>query len=211
MKTDDLVRALVADSQPTRPMATALVGMAMIGAVMVVSAVFLGLVGPRDGLAAALAQPVVAAKSALPLLTCLLALPATVAMMRPERLPRLPRALILPFVLAAGLWGMAFFTVPEELRFAEASRFALTECIGLIISLSLPALALALLLLRRGASASPALAGGLAGLTVGSGTATGYSLFCTQDNPLFYVTWYGVAILAVTGIAALIGKRMLRW
>lgn len=211
MKTDDLIRVLAADAQPPRRLRPGLAGLAVIGAVVVVSAVFLVMAGPRAGLISALGQPVIAAKSALPLMLFLLALPVTVGMMRPERLPRLPRALILPAVLAAGLWAMAFASLPGDLRFADVSRFALTECLGLIIGLSLPALVPAFMVLRRGAPASPLLAGGMAGLTVGAGIAAGYSLFCTQDNPLFYVTWYGVAILSVTIFAALVGRRLLRW
>ncbi|MEZ5754936.1 MAG: DUF1109 domain-containing protein [Paracoccaceae bacterium] len=211
MKTDDLIRALAADSQPPRPFRAGLAAMALIAAVLGVSVVFLGMAGPRAGLMSALGQPMIAAKSALPLMLFLLALPVTVEMMRPERLPRLPRALILPIALAVVLWVTAFATLPEDLRFADVSRFALTECLGLIIGLSLPSLGLAFMVLRRGAPASPLLAGAMAGVTIGSGTAAGYSLFCTQDNPLFYVTWYGVAILAVTILAAIIGSRALRW
>jgi hypothetical protein len=51
----------------------------------------------------------------------------------------------------------------------------------------------------------------LAGLAVAAGAATGYSLFCVQDNPLFFVTWYGAAIVIVAGLCALAGGRVLRW
>ena len=74
----------------------------------------------------------------------------------------------------------------------------------------LPA-ALALRWLSRGATTSPRLSGAFAGLAVAAGAATGYSLFCVQDNPLFFVTWYGAAIVIVAGLCALAGARVLRW
>jgi hypothetical protein len=51
----------------------------------------------------------------------------------------------------------------------------------------------------------------MAGLGVAGGIAAGYSLFCVMDNPLFYVTWYGVAIAAVTALGGLAGGWLLRW
>jgi len=65
--------------------------------------------------------------------------------------------------------------------------------------------------MRRGASAAPMRAGAMAGLGVAGGIAAGYSLFCVMDNPLFYVTWYGVAIAAVTALGGLAGGWLLRW
>jgi hypothetical protein len=47
------------------------------------------------------------------------------------------------------------------------------------------------------------LAGGLA--------AALYALQCTDDSPLFIVTWYSLAIAAVTLIGTLAGRRLLRW
>jgi hypothetical protein len=65
--------------------------------------------------------------------------------------------------------------------------------------------------LRRGATTAPRLAGALAGLA-GSGLAAAiYTLHCTENSPLFYVTWYGLGIVVVTLVSAAIGKRYLRW
>ena len=66
-------------------------------------------------------------------------------------------------------------------------------------------------LAARGAPTRPALTGTLAGLVVGSGAAAGYSFFCLQDNPLFYVTWYGTAIALTMIAGAWLGARRLRW
>jgi hypothetical protein len=82
---------------------------------------------------------------------------------------------------------------------------------GLILLLSALPATLALRWLSRGATTSPRISGALAGLAVAAGAATGYSLFCVQDNPLFFVTWYGAAIVIVAGLCALAGGRVLRW
>jgi hypothetical protein len=51
----------------------------------------------------------------------------------------------------------------------------------------------------------------LAGLAGGGLGAAVYALHCIEDNPMFFVTWYGVAIAGVTVVSALIGSRILRW
>jgi hypothetical protein len=64
---------------------------------------------------------------------------------------------------------------------------------------------------RRGATTAPALAGFVAGLA-GSGLAAAiYTLHCTEDSPLFYVTWYGLAISTIAAVSAALGSRLLRW
>ncbi len=57
----------------------------------------------------------------------------------------------------------------------------------------------------------PALSGALAGLAGGGLGAAVYAMHCTEDSPLFWVTWYGTAIVVVTVASTLIGSRVLRW
>ncbi|MBA4351590.1 MAG: DUF1109 domain-containing protein [Rhodobacter sp.] len=212
MKTEDLIGILAADSVPPpmlRPKRIA-------GLVLVVMAVavtlFLWSFGIRDSVAQAMMQPQVAAKTLLPLALCAIALPFALVQMRPgaAQVVRL-RWLAVPLGVAAGLWLWAFVTLPPEARFVEVSPFSLTECLGLISGLSLLPLGVLLLMMRRGASAAPMRAGAMAGLGVAGGIAAGYSLFCVMDNPLFYVTWYGVAIAAITALGAVAGGWLLRW
>jgi hypothetical protein len=65
--------------------------------------------------------------------------------------------------------------------------------------------------LRSGATTAPGLAGWVAGVAGGGFAAMIYALHCTEDSPLFYVTWYGLAIIGVTVASVLIGRRILRW
>jgi hypothetical protein len=77
--------------------------------------------------------------------------------------------------------------------------------------ISLPLLAAALLGLRHGAPARPAVAGAVAGLVSAGLAATLYAAHCTDDSPLFVATWYTIATALVTAIGALAGSRMLRF
>ena len=56
--------------------------------------------------------------------------------------------------------------------------------------LSLPLLAGALIGLRHGAPARPAVAGAIAGMLSAGLAATLYASHCTDDSPLFVATWY---------------------
>lgn len=211
MKTDDLIGLLAADTVPPAPLRPGRIGAMTMACIVVVAGLFLALAGMREGLAIVMQRPEVVAKTGLPLILFLLVLPWALHQLRPEA--GSPRWVFLlpPLVMAGGLWLWAFATLPPELRFAEVMMSAITECLGLIVLLSLLPLGVLLSLMRQGASAAPMRAGALAGLAVGCGIAAGYSLFCTKDNPIFYVTWYGVAVLLVTGIGALAGRRLLRW
>lgn len=211
MKTDDLIGLLAADAAPQAPLRPVRIAGVVLAAILAVAGLFLMLAGVRDGLAAALQQPAVLAKTALPLVLAGLAFPMALAQLRPDA--GRPRwwGLLPPAMAAAGLWLWGFSVLPPAERFADVSGFAVTECLGLIVTLSILPLAVLIAKMRRGASVAPARAGALAGLAVACGITTGYSLFCTQDNPVFYVTWYGLAILLVTVLGAVLGLRFLRW
>ncbi len=211
MKTDDLIARLSAE-----PAAPALDQVRLSGLILLSIAVpvalFLGVKGVRPDLALAWANPVVPFKTFLPLVVCLLSASLALRLSRPEAtLGRLPLAFILPGGIALALWIGTFLLRAPEARFAEVGPEELAECLGIIPLLSIVPTIASLRLLRRGASTSPGVSAMLAGLTSASGAAAGYSLFCTRDNPLFFVTWYGVAILIVTLIATRFGKKALSW
>lgn len=211
MQTDDLIARMSNEAvQPAlRP---ARLGIVMALSMLVPVAVFLGLLGTRHGLLTAWSNPVVPFKTLLPLMTCGLSLMLVLRLIRPEaRAGATVWVYAVPLLTALALWVGAFALRPPSARFAEVGAFSLAECVGLIVLLATFPVAIMLRLVRRGAAASPTLSGALIGLTAASGVATGYSLFCTRDNPLFFVTWYGAAILIVTLISAVLGRRVLRW
>lgn len=211
MKTDDLITRLAAEppQPPFSPRNVVVVTVAGIGAVCIV---FLFLAGIREGLPGVLGHPLVLAKTLLPALTCCIALYFALRLAQPDARAQTRIAwLWLPGALALMLWLYGFFSQPAALRFADIGAFALAECIGLIMLLSVVPCAVAITALRRGATTTPRLCAFMAGLAASSGAATGYSLFCVQDNPLFYVTWYGTAIMLSTFLSTALGARLLRW
>jgi hypothetical protein len=80
-----------------------------------------------------------------------------------------------------------------------------------IFGIGLPALIASLLVLRGGATSRPTLAGLSAGLACGSAAAMLYAVHCTEDDPLFFITWYGAAILTLALLGALLGRKLLKW
>ena len=211
MQTDDLIARLSTEAVQTvlRP---ARLGIMMALSILIPVALFLLVLGARHGLLLAWSNPVVPFKTLLPLITCGLSLLLVLRLIRPEaRTGATVWFYAVPLLAALALWIGAFALREPSARFAEVGAFSLEECLGSILLLSIVPVVVMLRLVQQGAASSPTLSGALVGLTAASGVTIGYSLFCTRDNPLFFVTWYGTAILIVTLISALLGRRMLRW
>lgn len=211
MRTEDLVRALAADTRPARPVALSLVG-AVALATLAVAALALPLLGVRPDLAAALARPEVAAKQVLPILLAIAAGGAAVRLSCPDmRMARWATALS----AVASLLGIAIVAtlarLPRDDWMPAMMGGTSLQCLALVASMSVLPLAAALLALRSGATTRPALSGALAGLVAGGAAAAVYAVHCTEDSPLFYATWYGLAILLVAAAGAAAGSRLLRW
>jgi hypothetical protein len=213
MKTEDLIAELAAAPAAAPP--TTLERRAALGVglgVLVTLALFLWTLGPRPGLAAALADPVVAAKTVLPLVLGGMALVLSLRAARPG-VPggALARAVWAVPVAVAGLVLWAFAATPPEARMAAFIGHSIAVCLPAVVILSLPIYAGLVAALRSGAPVRPALSGALAGLAAG-GIACGiYSTFCVEDTPLFYGVWYSLAVCLATGLGAVIGARALRW
>ncbi len=210
MRTDDLLTQLAAEA-PQPPLRLDRMVATVIGAAALCCALFLAVAGVRDDLVAALAEPQVLAKTLLPAVLCLIALPMAMRTSRPGA-PGSSRLPLLVLSAAVALFWLASFAAhAPETRFTDVTGLAVAECLGFIVLLSAVPAALAIAALRRGAPTRPRLTGAIASLGAAAGAASGYSLYCVQDNPLFFLTWYGVAILIVTAAGAAIGGRLLRW
>ena len=214
MKTEDLIAQLAAEPRLTTPPGAvgqgALRGIAL--GLVVTATLFLVFWGIRPAVLEHLSIPVTAAKTLLALALALLALPLALRSARPGAGGG-PLALAIWAVpaAAAALFVWAFATTGAGARLAGVLGHSIHVCLPSITVLSVPILSGLLLALRRGAPVRPALSGALAGLVAGGLATTVYSLFCTEDSPLFYAVWYSSGILIATGIGALAGKRWLRW
>ena len=159
-----------------------------------------------------MSDPVVLAKTVLPLILSGLALVLGLRSVRPGAGGGMTRRIIwaVPAVLAAlVLW--ALMTTPRTELLRDWLGHSIPVCLPAITVLSMPILAGLLKAMKRGAPTRPAYAGMLAGFAA-AGLATAlYSTFCVEDSPLFYASWYTLAIFIATGIGALAGSRVLRW
>jgi len=212
MKTDDLIRAMSADTTARKPVEEVLPGAVLLLAAMA-GFVFLGEMGVRADLARALGNPDVIVKHLFPVVVALGAFWAAVRMARPGSAG--PGAALLVLATVPVTLGFTAIhealTLPQDawgMAFVGKSR---SQCLTYVVLMSLPILAGSLWALRRGASAHPALSGALAGLLSGGTAASVYALYCTEDSPFFFAVWYVIGILAVTALGAIIGSRLLRW
>ena len=210
MKTDTLIRALAADAQvrrPGRPLAMTL----PLALLVIVAGLWLSL-GLREDLLASLTVPHSALRFVLTGALGLIGLRIALVLARPEGRAHVRFWPLLALALAAAgalVWALVV-TPPEARQMAVVGKTMVT-CLVTIPLLSILPVAAILAALRNGATTAPALAGLAAGLAGGGLAAMVYALHCTEDSPLFYVTWYGLAIAGVTAAATLIGARWLRW
>jgi hypothetical protein len=88
---------------------------------------------------------------------------------------------------------------------------AVAICVGRILVLSLPAMILTFIFMRKAAPTQPLLAGAVVGMLSGSVGALAYTLACRNDGTAFVAIWYAVACAIVAAVGAIIGRRVLRW
>jgi hypothetical protein len=81
----------------------------------------------------------------------------------------------------------------------------------IIVFLSLPAMIVTFLVMRKGAPTRPLFAGAVIGLLSASVGAMAYTLACKNDGTAFVAIWYTVACVIMVAIGAVVGYRVLRW
>jgi hypothetical protein len=210
MKTDDLIRALAADRPAaTLPPGRALMLAAAAGFALSALAFAVGL-GPRADFAQAATTVRFLFKPLLMLGLAAISGFLLLRLARPGAPVRLLTLAAIPAVLAAAVAAeMASLPRAEWTQALIGDNWY--KCIILIPLLSLPLVAALLLALRHGAPMHPGIAGAVAGLTAGGLAGALYAINCTDDSPLFVASWYSLAIVAVSLIGAMAGRRALRW
>ncbi len=211
MKTDNLIRALAYDGKSPWWVGN-LLTVALLAAVPVSVAAFFIQMGVRPDIATAVHNPFFDLKFAITMSLALSAVALSVHLSRPEATLRgAVLILAVPVLLLAG--GLAAEMMMPQ-RVAWVTRLVGSNskiCLTAIPILSMPFLAAALVALRHGAPARPALTGAFAGLLSAGFAATLYASHCTDDSPLFVATWYTLATALVVAIGALAGSRVLRY
>ena len=211
MKTDDLIRVLASDGK-ARWRVGNLLTVALLAAVPISVLAFFIEMGVRPDIATAVYNPFFDLKFVVTISLALSAVALSLHLSRPEATLRgVVLILAVPVLLLAG--GIAVeMMLPQRLTWM--TRLVGTNsriCLTAILILSMPFLAAALVALRHGAPARPALAGAFAGLLSAGLEATLYAAHCTDDSPLFVATWYTLATSLVVVIGALAGSRVLRY
>jgi hypothetical protein len=211
MKTSSLIDALAQDAPLRSTLARALSG-AVIAGVVVAGLVFFLMVGFRDDIMAAAETPRFLLKFVV---TIALACAATAALVRVAK-PGAKVGLagwalaIAPAILVVAV-AIELIALPETLWVTALLGRNAKHCMTLIPLMALGPLACLLVALREGAPSHPGLAGAIAGLAASGIAATFYAANCTDDSPLFVVTWYPLATSIVVLLGYIGGRRFLRW
>src|SRR5215207_9156747 len=209
MDTDQLIRTLAADNtHRARPVGFALM-LALLAAAPVSLLMFFTELGVRPDVMVAMRNPFFDLKFAVTL--AIAAIAVSLHLSRPEASLRgFGWLLLAPVgILSAAIGGEMMMPqrLPMMTRLVGKNS---STCLMAIPLMSLPLLAAALIGLRHGAPARPAVAGAIAGLLSAGLAATLYASHCTDDSPLFVAAWYTIATALVTAIGALAGAKRLR-
>jgi hypothetical protein len=212
METEQLIRTLAADNAHRARPVGAVLALALLAAVPVSMAIFLAELGVRPDVMTAMHNPFFGLKFVVTLALTISALVVSLHLSRPEAsLKGWAWLLLIPVgILVAGI--ASEMMMPQRLPMmtrlvGSNSRICMTA----VPLMALPLLAAALIGLRHGAPARPAVAGAIAGLLSAGLAATLYASHCTDDSPLFVATWYTIATALVTAVGALAGSRVLRF
>jgi len=213
MNTSDLIAALAADAPaPAGPSLRRRFLIGLGAGALVSLALFLTTVGPRPDIA-----------DAAHTLRFDLKFVDTLAMLLPSALLclRLSRPdaeagaligwLLAPAVLLLGAVAVELAVVPRELWLTRIVGTNWYHCLTLVPVLAVAPLGALIAALREGAPSRPMLTGALAGVAAAGISATIYATNCTDDSPLFVVTWYPLATAIVAVAGAWAGRRFLSW
>jgi len=211
VKTDDFINLLAQDSSPPWRFQRVL-AFAVVGGMALAAVLFFAAIGFRPDIDAALQTSRFLFKFVV---TTALAITATLALLglgRPGgRLAQNGAALALAPALLLGAVALELWSLPEAQWVPNMVGHNARFCLTLIPLLAIGPLACFLAALRQGAPSQPGLAGTVAGLAASGIAATFYASNCTDDSPLFVMTWYPLAILIVTAAGYVVGRTLLRW
>ena len=100
---------------------------------------------------------------------------------------------------------------PTSYPIMGRTNTAAGHCVGSILFVSLPAMILTFVFMRKAAPTQPLFAGAVIGMLSASVGALAYTLACKNDGTAFVAIWYAVACAIMALIGAVVGHRVLRW
>jgi len=211
MTTDDLIRVLAADGYVDRtPRAVLLIALPL--ATVFVAILFFTRIGFREDIDAALRTVRFLFKFAVIVPLAVVAVGVLLRSAEPIAAPGW-WAKLLPFPLLLLCAGVAaeLLSIPRSDWVVRLIGSNAVNCMTLIPLLASGPLLIFIAALKNGAAAHPGLSGAIAGLAASSLAAVFYGMNCFDDSPLFVVTWYPLAMLAVVAAGYFAGLRYLRW
>lgn len=211
MRTDQLIRGLVADLPTPSGSVAKAIGVSLVVSLIASLVLMRAWLGPRPDLDEAIRSSAFWMKAGYTFVI------GTAGLLALERLGRpgasAGPAFLLISVLVASivlLAGAEMAAAPPAARdaiwFGSSSSF----CPWAIVAISIPLLVAAYIALRRLAPTRRLMAGAAAGLMAGGYGACIYSIHCTEQTLPFLATWYtlGVLMVAIAGVAL---SGLLRW
>ena len=206
--TDDLIRSL-ASAAGTRRSASFQVAFAVTGAASLACALLLvfSVIGIRQDFADMAVRMPFAFKvvytGALVMGASVVALYAATPGASATALYALSPAVVL---LACGV-----IFDPTAFPIMGKTNTAVAFCVGGILFVSLPAMILTFVFMRKGAPTQPLFAGAVIGILSASLGAMAYTLACKNDGTTFVATWYTAACGIMAFVGSVVGHRVLRW
>jgi hypothetical protein len=212
MDTNELIKALAADTRPPAASLSSVWWGAAGLAIALAAAVFFAMLGPRPDIATAAETPRFLFKFAVTLTLAVSAFGLARALSRPgeawrKAMPYLPAA---PALMAMAVI-VELVALPPDTWSVKLIGTNSIACLTYISLIGIGPLAIFLVALRHGAPTRPAFAGAVAGLVAGGIAATFYAAQCTDDSPLFVATWYTIAIAGLALIGAAAADRFAHW
>jgi hypothetical protein len=118
-----------------------------------------------------------------------------------------------PYALSPAVILLAVGVIFDPTGFPIMGRTntAVVFCVSAILFLSLPAMILTFVFMRKGAPTRPLFAGAVIGMFSASLGALAYTLACKNDGTAFVAIWYTAACAIMAFIGAVVGRRVLRW
>jgi hypothetical protein len=211
VKTDDLIRLLAADAPVREPLGPAL-ALALVFGLAVCAVLLVFEIHLRHDLLTAILMPRVAFKIVVTASVAVLAVVLLERVGRPGvSIGRACRLLLLPLAALVIAVGLELAATPASSWGTRLVGRNAVWCLFYIPVFAALPLAGILTAMRRSAPESPTLAGAVAGLAAAGIAAAFYAWHCPDDSPLYVATWYTLAAAAVTGVGALVGRRLLVW